>query len=69
VCGLDLAPGLVIQFLLFQRLDAAFGDRVAIPVKCISGQAHHLARLRHIPKFLGQIEKAGFMTDDFFITL
>jgi len=30
VCGLDLAPGLVIQFLLFQRLDLGLGEKNAL---------------------------------------
>lgn len=51
------------------RLDTAFFDGIAIPVKGIIRQAHYLACLRHVPKFPGQIEKIDFMTDDFLVTL
>ena len=37
--------------------------------KRVARQSHHLTGLRDITKFLGQVEKADFMTDDFLVTL
>ena len=55
--------------LLQQRLNATVFNGIAIAIKRVSRQSHHLTGLRDITKFLGQIEKADFMTDDFLVTL
>ena len=41
----DLAPGLVIQFLLLQYLNAAIFHGTKVAVKCVMRQANDLAGL------------------------